>query len=60
VADDEPRDDPAEDGPVLPKAPVIPPQAYSYGTRDVQPGYESEGPSPRREPWGRDPWAEED
>ena len=32
--------------------------AYSYGTRDRQPTYESSLPPP--EPWGRDEWAESD
>ena len=31
---------------------------YSYGSRDVQPGYESQLPTP--EPGGRDPWTDDD
>lgn len=43
--------------PGAPRAPVAPP--YSYGSRDVQPGYESHGYS-APEPWGRDPWTDDD
>jgi protein tyrosine phosphatase (PTP) superfamily phosphohydrolase (DUF442 family) len=39
-------------------SPGAPP--YSYGSRDVQPGYESQGHSTHREPWGRDPWTDDD
>ena len=38
--------------------PIAPP--YSYGSRDVQPGYESQGFAGDREPWGRDPWTDDD
>jgi protein tyrosine phosphatase (PTP) superfamily phosphohydrolase (DUF442 family) len=41
---------------------VTPPSAppYSYGSRDVQPGYESQGHSAKSEPWGRDPLTDDD
>ena len=39
-----------------PDRPKDPP--YSYGSRDVQAGYESSQPPP--EPWGKDPWGDAD
>jgi hypothetical protein len=57
---------PAEDGstPVEPGAAPAgdnppPPPAHSYGSWDVQPGYESQGYT-KPEPWGKDPWADDD
>jgi D-alanyl-D-alanine dipeptidase len=44
-------------GPARPAPPVTGPP-YSYGSRDVQPGYESTWAG-QGEPWGRDPWADE-
>lgn len=37
----------------------LPAQPYSYGSRDVQPGYESQGWSRGDQRWGRDPWGDE-
>ena len=34
------------------------PEAHSYGSRDVQPGYEQTYTKP--EPWGKDPWTDDD
>ena len=36
--------------------PAPPGSAHSYGSRDVQPSYESSLPPP--EPWGKDPWGD--
>jgi predicted AAA+ superfamily ATPase len=50
-------------GPVAPRSAAPTPSTaspYSYGSRDVQPGYESQGYSSRLEPWSRDPWSDDD
>lgn len=39
--------------------PPPPEPPYSYGSRDVQPGYESQGYPPAADHWGRDPWGDD-